>query len=257
MEFYRTYIVKFIRSSGVYYYAGKHKSKYINPSDDPYFGSGNELKLAVAKHGLGCIISIDWFEHTEALYAMGEIELISKLKNKHGDNCVNRARGGCGGDTLKYLTNSELEKVKSNMSIAQKIQQNKTGVRISKSNAMKLHWSNQEWRIRMLELANDPSLIKIKPETMNSRWKSEHGRSHLIAAQKSGWDAISKKTQSDRVMKLRRVGKPHWDLYYSGEFIRLLGESECVSYTEFYKWLNCNTIHKFTIGQVQSVFKHL
>lgn len=97
MKYYRTYVVCFRTSTGLKYYAGKRVSKYENPSDDPYRGSGKVITATVKKYGLACIESIEWADHTKETLNDAEIALIAECKEKYGSACVNIAKGGAGG----------------------------------------------------------------------------------------------------------------------------------------------------------------
>lgn len=104
MKYYRTYVTSFTRSNGLHWYVGKHESKFGNPEDDPYFGSGLEIKAAVRKYGKSCIQSITWFNHSSE-FQMNESEkfLVRLYKMIYGNRCTNYAAGGNGGNTMEYM----------------------------------------------------------------------------------------------------------------------------------------------------------
>lgn len=109
-KYYRTYITTFETSTGLKYYAGMHESKYEDPKDDPYFGSGTVIRRAVKKYGKECIKSVEWFEHqTKDDMLLEEVRLISYLKSLYDESCLNIHSGGYGGNTLLYASDEEKE----------------------------------------------------------------------------------------------------------------------------------------------------
>lgn len=109
--YYRTYIFEFLTSSGVKYYAGKRKSRFKYPTDDPYNGSGRIITRAVAKYGVDSILRKKWFTHDmtsieypDEMLGLIEAELIDSCIFMYKDACCNLASGGSGGYTLKYAS---------------------------------------------------------------------------------------------------------------------------------------------------------
>ena len=104
----RTYIIKFTTPNGDRFYAGKRKSNYINPYDDPYKGSGVYPKRVIKKYGTECVSGIIWFNHdTNEEMNDHEITLVNLL---HSSNltCVNIANGGEGGNVMKYASEEKI-----------------------------------------------------------------------------------------------------------------------------------------------------
>lgn len=149
-KFYRTYIVKVRTPKGVFWYAGKHESFIVNPYDDKYPGSGKILWNIYRKYGFN--YKIRWSKchgSREKSYEV-ERELISALKRKHPDTCINISPGGQGGEGRKWTEQQRLEhklrlnnpKTKTRMKNSQRIAQNRAERKARQSEVMKKFYSN-------------------------------------------------------------------------------------------------------------------
>lgn len=75
-------------------YAGQHKKKRGFKSND-YFGSGLIIKSYTKKHGYNNMIKVIVDEvYTKEEADCREINLISDLRTRYGDKCINIADGG-------------------------------------------------------------------------------------------------------------------------------------------------------------------
>lgn len=114
--YYRLYTIVFETSDGYKIYGGKRHSKFENPYDDPYTGSGVYIKRAIKKYGRDCIKSIHWsndFKTPENLLEAEEL-LVDSLKDMYGDNCTNFIKGGVRGVSyFNPLDNPNIGKVRS------------------------------------------------------------------------------------------------------------------------------------------------
>lgn len=251
--FYRTYITTFVRSNGVHYYAGKRKSKYENPVNDPYFGSGREITNAFAKYGRECILSTEWFEHTEDTYASEEIKLIASVKERYGDLCVNKHIGGEGGNTLKFCSDEE----KANFS--------------SKcATTMKKNWANPDIREKLIANISasaktswlDDNKRKLKSETVKQFYKDNpkysQNLSNIMSERNTKlWQDEEYRTKiTDATKRTQRSGVV-WDLYYSGELVELWNQSENLKYKRFFKWLNENTEYTVNCSSLKSAVNQM
>lgn len=145
MKYYRTYITTFETSTGLKVYAGKRGSKYENPKDDPYTGSGKLIRNAVKKYGPDCIQSIQWFDHIdETEMNTAETELILECKAKYGSKCVNLAKGGEGGYTLEYATDERKAEASAKRGAALKEAFARPEVKAKKSVSAKESWADPE-----------------------------------------------------------------------------------------------------------------
>ncbi len=108
MQFF--YIYKITNNINKKYYIGKRTSK-IQPIDDPYFGSGKLLKMAIRKYGKDNFIKeiIELCINEDSLNER-EIHWIYKL-NSFSPNGYNINVGGKGGDT--FTNNPNKEKVRA------------------------------------------------------------------------------------------------------------------------------------------------
>lgn len=222
MKFYRTYLIAFRNARGLKYYAGKHVSKYENPTDDPYTGSGKVIKSTVKKYGLSCISSIEWFDHTKETLNDAEIALIAECKEKYGDDCVNYAKGGEGG-CMHYATDEQKAKknasmretwsnrelrdrqsaiskesqnrpeVKAKQATIQKEAQNRPDVSIRKSDSLKKSWSDPYVRERRCAAAKESrNRPEVKAKTGASS-KAAHAKPEVKAKHSAAMKA-SKRT---------------------------------------------------------------
>lgn len=105
-KYFRLYTIIFETSSGLKIYGGKHHSKYDNPSDDPYLGSGNIIRSTIKKYGRSCVKKIQWskcYGDGESLLEAEEL-LVDHLYLLYGKSCANIKKGGVG---LSYLDPSK------------------------------------------------------------------------------------------------------------------------------------------------------
>lgn len=195
MKYYRTYITTFETSSGLKVYAGKHESKYKDPREDPYYGSGNVIRRAVKKYGRDCIKSIDWFDHeTKEEMVDAEIGLVSECKSEYGKGCVNIAKGGAGGYTLEFATDEQKADVAVKISIGwhSKPEEEKTALiekrRVDTTNAHMNRTAEQK-----AEISDKISISAIKRfEVMSDADKLEY--SHMLTVAHSNRSKENKDT---------------------------------------------------------------
>lgn len=142
-------------------YIGKHKSCEYDPN---YLGSGRLLKRAIKKYGkenfLNEIIDVAFSDDE---LNQKEISCITLHKTLYGDNCYNIAFGGEGGDTTKYMSESEKENFvakmteinrercntddfKTKLSIATSNRYKDECIRKAHSKALKKIWSSNDLR---------------------------------------------------------------------------------------------------------------
>lgn len=279
MKFYRTYITKVNLSSGIKYYAGKHESEYENPIDDPYVGSGMILKRAIAKYGISCIVGVEWFEHTENTVDDEEVKLISQLKEKHGELCVNIASGGTGGHTQKYSSeedkiatgkrksesglirwSSDEERKKQSTRMAEIAQHAEWRENVSSgvNNGMtELHrrgvgessrkrWMDEEYRLKMSrihkEVNSREEVRRKKSETQKIRMNNPTTKAMTSTTSKERWlNPEYRENMVEKLQTTKRVGE-HWDLYRAGKLTPLWIESNsCGSAKKFATWLRKNS----------------
>ena len=88
-------------------YIGKHSGE----PDDPYLGSGSLLKRAIRKYGKDKFVReiLAITEDQEGLDLL-EKHYIEKYNAINNTNFYNLTEGGTGGDTLKFLTESQRAK---------------------------------------------------------------------------------------------------------------------------------------------------
>lgn len=274
MKFYRTYITTFSRSDGMKVYVGKRTSRYQNPSDDPYYGSGNQISRAVSKYGKCCIVSIVWFNHTRETLDYEEMKLISIVRGLVGDTCVNIADGGSGGDTMKYSSPVDKEARSRKLSKFHSIFQNTQDTKRMKSDYMKLRWKDidfaksmstqatrlwrcSEFRERILAKFRSIDSRERRRSKLVEMWKCPSFRSSIGIKMSDGWTTEKRMEHSKKTSRRMRKSKPHWDLYYSGEMLNLFQQSGCSGYKPFKRWLDENTEYRFSVGQIQSVMKEM
>ena len=129
-----------------------------------YHGAGKRIKKDIEKYGKENFSTemICEAENSEELNAL-EIENIEKYKLQYGDQCINSAKGGDGGNTLQYASDEKKDKFRKTMTeINQKRCRSeefrqKTGERMKKkyedpeerkkhSDKIKQSWSNTSLR---------------------------------------------------------------------------------------------------------------
>lgn len=218
MKYHRTYIIEFEKAGGIFYYAGKRESKFKNPEDDPYTGSGIVIKRTVKKYGKSCIRRIQWFDHSSREEAnASEISLIERLRNEHGDMCCNIAKGGTG-NSMEFATEEEIQMWKDNISKTKNTKEYKERA----SKIQKALKSTQENRDKTAE-------------NSRARWKDEEYKQRIsqkIRESVSTEEVKQKKREAiNRLMKedpdysrrvsegLKRVKRngPVWEMYHTGE----------------------------------------
>lgn len=148
-KYFRTYIIKITTPKRVVWYAGKHESYFKDPKKDPYKGSGKILNNIYRKYNPK--YSIRWFKCHGSLHLAFEHEklLISKLKEKHKDSCINIALGGQGGEGVKWSTAQKIKHrcklnskaTKEKMKSSQKKAQNTLKRKSRQSEIMKAFYS--------------------------------------------------------------------------------------------------------------------
>ena len=243
MKYYRTYIIQFETSSGIMYYAGKRESKFKNPEDDPYTGSGVVIKRAIKKYGRSCVRNIEWFCHkTREETNIAEVELIGKLRECHGSSCCNIARGG-SGNSMEYATDEEIRDWKNKISRTKNTSEHKkaaseTQKRIKNTPEAKAknsqisqdRWKDAEYKKRVA--------LKIKESvsTDEVRNKKRTAISNLMAEGPEYSRRIS-----DGVKKAKRNG-PVWDYYEKGELYSLWEDLGFPAYKKFSSILRRNGI---------------
>lgn len=184
-KYFRTYIVEFSTSTGVKYYAGQRTSKYQDPVDDPYTGSGKFIKRAVNKYGRDCINYIQWYNHADkAEMDQAEIALIAECKAKYGSKCVNIAGGGEGGNTLEYMTDEQ----KAEHSVKCSAAQNRPDVKAKKKET----WQDPEVKARQIaaakEAQNRPEVrAKVSAGVKQAMRKSPVWHGELYATLWAAW----------------------------------------------------------------------
>lgn len=146
--YYRTYIARLRTPKGVFYYGGQHKSYNYDAKLDRYKGSGTRLWNLYRKYGFGQIRWLNEFR-TLGQVNIAEISLISNLRSKHENFCVNIESGGnCGArvwtedDKLAHKEILNKESVKAKMRSSQKIAQNRIERRARQSEIMKDLYAN-------------------------------------------------------------------------------------------------------------------
>lgn len=182
-KYFRTYIVEFSTSTGIKYYAGQRTSKYPDPKDDPYTGSGNVIRHAKKKYGPECIKSIQWFDHADkAEMNTAEVQLITECKAKHGSKCVNIAGGGYT-NPLEYATEEQKAEVAAKKSVAMKESCARPEVRERKSAASKEANARPEVKARRSAAQNRPEVKAKRSAAMKEAWADPEVRERKSAAQ--------------------------------------------------------------------------
>lgn len=214
MLYYRTYITSISTNSGVKYYAGKHCSKFEDAAMDPYYGSGIILSSYIRKYGKGCIIGTQWFDHTESTVDTAEIKLISELKDKHKENCVNIAGGGEGGNVFQYMDQPRLDEIRDTRSTK----------------------SKNSWQ--------DPMVKALRSESIKNAWKDANVKERASCSHKEVWQRPGFKEKQTETTKLVQRKGLVWELYYSGELVKLWNNANTPSHRTFRKWIAENTNHE-------------
>lgn len=96
MEAFRTYIVRVKIPSGIFWYAGQRKLSRLDMSKDSHYrGSGVKIQRLQSLYGKECF-HIKWLSYHYSREKSNKHEeyLISKLKEKHGKNCLNISNQG-------------------------------------------------------------------------------------------------------------------------------------------------------------------
>lgn len=136
MKFYRLYITKIVhpKTNEIMVYIGQRQSKFENPEEDSYFGSGKILKSYVSHYGKETLkLKTNWVEEFESKEALDEAEkeLISIYKSQSDVKCLNVHEGGTGGDCYLHmdadLKKSIIEKRNKAISVAIKLWHVKNG----------------------------------------------------------------------------------------------------------------------------------
>lgn len=98
--------------NGKYYFG---KSGYDSDKNPEYLGSGKILKRAVKKYGRDNFIKEIIEDNITCTDKLNELEIFHISEN-FGENCYNIARGGEGGNSLKYYSEEKLAQYKEKMS---------------------------------------------------------------------------------------------------------------------------------------------
>ena len=162
------------------FYVGKDKNN--NPK---YFGSGKILRLAIEKYGNGNFKK-EIIEECKTNKELNEREIywIDKLKPQY-----NLARGGCGGNTLKYADEKTIKKYKETCrksyysktiltdgykNRGEKISKSKKGIKFSGEHIKNLsisHKNQNPWNKGLTKENNDN--IKKYSETKKYKFSNE------------------------------------------------------------------------------------
>lgn len=174
MKYYRTYVFTIQLSDGIKYYAGKRISKFENPVDDYYSGSGTIIKAAFKKYGRSIFIDREWHDHqTRELMEEFEELLVDECKEKYGEQCVNIAKGGCRGYVYAYA--SETDKINRN----HKISESNKGRKFSDLHRNNISVSCKGKTLKpfteshRLNISKSGLISQNKPETREKRIKSQ------------------------------------------------------------------------------------
>lgn len=153
-KFYRTYIIRLRTPKGVFYYAGQHLSYKFEARLDRYLGSGTLLNSFKRKYG-NTICKIRWLKDFRTLVEVNaaEIELISKMKFKHKEKCLNISPGG-NSEGFKWPEDKKIqhkvllnsESIKLKMRASQSRAQNMKSRKLRQSEIMNSFYSNSESR---------------------------------------------------------------------------------------------------------------
>ncbi len=173
------YIYRTVNLQNGHDYIGKRKCPLNKtPLEDNYLGSGKALQLAIQKYGKENfkkdILATD-IETVEDLNLL-EREYISRFKEQ-GEAYYNIASGGDGGNTFKYLSDSDMQRLRDlQRSLTSTRYENMTEeqkkARIDKMLATKASWS---------------------PEKREAYIKSQSEKRKLAASMKSEKDELVRK----------------------------------------------------------------
>lgn len=168
---YRLYTIVFETSTGLKIYGGKRHSKYKNPYDDPYRGSGLIISRAIAKYGAGCVKAISWSKCFGTAENLNEAEelLIDELMLIYGKDCANLISGGTGGG--KYFNPADNPRIGKKRSDASKAK-------------MSVSAKNRKWTPEGLELrkAATRAMSKTRKQPDKSGGKNPAAKSIKVGS---------------------------------------------------------------------------
>ena len=166
------------------YYIGRHSTNNLN---DGYMGSGVLLQKAITKYGIDnfSLEILEFHKDFETL-CKREREIVNhdfiELKSNY-----NLALGGKGTLTLnseskrKYLNTMNSDSYKKKMSKIQKEAQNRPEVRIKRKRQMLITRSSESYRKRMSkiqkEVQNRPEVREIRVNALKLKWSDPNFRS--------------------------------------------------------------------------------
>lgn len=86
--------------------------------DERYYGSGKILNLAIQKHGIENFTNEVIYE-SDNIQDLNDMEIyfIQTYKKEYGKDCYNIAKGGDGGNTMKYKSKLEIKEFKEKMTL--------------------------------------------------------------------------------------------------------------------------------------------
>ena len=90
-------------------YVGKHTPKHKGEAYNWYMGSGNYVKSFLKEHSKDELTKKLLVEGEFTVDELNKLEVEYVSKYKQLPNCVNKARGGDGGDTSKFIDYSKVD----------------------------------------------------------------------------------------------------------------------------------------------------
>jgi hypothetical protein len=101
------YIYKTVNKKTKEIYIGKKALKKFRPT---YHGAGKYIKNVIKKYGED-VLKTTMLCEAQSKEELNKLEkkYIKKYKKKYGDRCVNKAKGGDGGNVFEYATEKEKE----------------------------------------------------------------------------------------------------------------------------------------------------
>lgn len=253
MKYYRTYITTLNHPTrGIQKYAGKHVSRYSNPNDDPYVGSGRVLKSTLKKYG-NIVSGVEWFDHnSESDSFSHERELISYIREQYGVRCLNLSDGGEGNSGYRFtpeqrakislktqaaLNSPEVkQKLIASANSPERIRagieaRNKYFMTGAHSETMKRVYENQDVRNKLksavkLKMSTPEMKAKISALTKNAFTRPEVKAAHSAAMQSEAYKTKNKLNQRKSPIWKHPLKRELYDIWSQS------GEPSCKSFAK-------------------------